>query len=266
MHLDRKRPRLHYQGKLLAPTDVVIPRIAQSITHYGLAVVNHFALMGVPVMNSAQSIAQARNKMRSLQLLSAHGIDIPSTVMARDATDLNEMAKLVGGFPVLVKLVQSNEKHGVMVCESLQSLGAALEAVLGLGQNLILQQYVRKTGLDIRVLVIGGEAVAAVRRRARVGKLTKTLLYGARLERTELTDAQRKAAVQTAKLVGLEVAAVDLLDVEGSPKVFEVNSSPALTEMEEATGVDLAGKIIERAEALVQENRPRATRALRGVS
>ncbi len=116
-------------------------------------------------MNTAQAIAQSRNKMRSLQLLSANGIDIPATVMARDAADLKAMVGLVGGVPVLVKLLQGQEKHGVMVCESLQSLEAALEAVLGLGHNLVVQQYVKNTGQDVRVLVVGGEAVAAVRRR-----------------------------------------------------------------------------------------------------
>ncbi|HSP80971.1 MAG TPA: RimK family alpha-L-glutamate ligase, partial [Myxococcaceae bacterium] len=233
-----------------SPTDVVIPRIAQSINNYGLAVVNQFAMCGVPLVNTARAIAESRNKMRSLQLLSAHGIDIPATVMAREAAELKAMVGLVGGVPVLVKLLQGQEKHGVMVCESLQSLEAALEAILGLGHNLIVQQYVKNTGLDVRVLVVGGRAVAAVRRRPRVGRLSYTLNQGARLEGIQLTLSQRQAAEKTASLVGLEVAAVDLLDVQGRPKVFEVNSSPALPEMEAATGLDLAGLIIERSEVL----------------
>jgi ribosomal protein S6--L-glutamate ligase len=260
MHLDGRSANLYYQQKKLASTDVVIPRIAQSVSNYGLAVVNQFAMQGVPIMNSAQAIAQARNKMRSLQLLSANGIDIPATVMARDAADLKAMVSLVGGVPVLVKLLAGQDKHGMMVCESLQSLEAALEAILGLGQNLVVQQYVRKTGQDVRVFVVGGKAVAAVRRRARVGRMARTLIRGARLEKMELTEAQRWAAVETARLVGLEVAAVDLLDVKGKPKVFEVNSSPALSEMEQATGTDLAAAIIERAEQLVAEQRPRSPR------
>ncbi len=251
MHLDGRTAGLYYQRKKLTPTDVVIPRIAQSINAYGLAVVNQFGILGIPLVNTAQAIAQSRNKMRTLQLLSEAGIDIPSTVMARQASDLKEMVSLVGGVPVLVKLLQGQERHGVMVCESLQSLEAALEAILGLGHNLIIQQYVRKTGQDVRVLVVGKEAVAAVRRRARAGRLSRTLIRHARLEKIEPTEPQRRAAVETARLVGLEVAAVDLLDVKGSPKVFEVNSSPALTEMEAATGMDLASKIIERAEQLV---------------
>lgn len=261
MHLDGRSANLYYQRKKLSPCDVVIPRIAQSISNYGLAVVNQFAMRGVPIVNSAQAIAQSRNKMRTLQLLSAHGIDIPATVMARDAGDLKEMVGLVGGVPVLVKLLQGQEKHGVMVCESLQSLEAALEAILGLGHNLVVQQYVKKTGHDLRVLVIGGRAVAGVRRRPRVGRLSATLNRGARLEGITLSPAQREAAEGAARLVGLDVAAVDLLDVQGAPKVFEVNSSPALPELEAATGMDLAGLIIAQAEALVLQGPPRAQRA-----
>ncbi len=254
IYLDGRSATLFYHRKKLARCDIVIPRIAQSISAYGLAVLNQFALAGIPLLNSTQAIAQARNKMRSLQLLSAAGIDIPATVMAREASDLKAMVNLVGGVPVLIKLLQGQERHGVMVCESLQSLEAALEAILRLGHDLIVQQYVKKTGQDIRVLVVGQEAVAGVRRRARVGKLSRTLIRGARLEKIELTEAQRRIAVEATRLIGLEVAAVDLLDVKDAPKVFEVHSSPALTEMEEATGIDLASRIIERAEWAAGEN------------
>ncbi|HZH03786.1 MAG TPA: RimK family alpha-L-glutamate ligase, partial [Myxococcaceae bacterium] len=150
MHLDGRSANLFYQRRRLSPPDVVIPRIAQSVSHYGLAVVNQFGMRGVPLLNDAQAIAQARNKMRCLQLLSAHGVDIPATVMARDASGLKEMVSLVGGVPVLVKLLQGQEKGSVMICETLQSLKATLEAVLGLGHNLVVQQYVKRTGRDVR--------------------------------------------------------------------------------------------------------------------
>jgi ribosomal protein S6--L-glutamate ligase len=267
MYLDGASAKMFYKRKRLSGSDVVIPRIAQSVSAYGLAVLNQFTLAGVPLLNSPQSIAQARNKMRSLQLLSSAGIDIPATVMAREAADLKAMVNLVGGVPVLIKLLQGQERHGVMVCETLQSLEAALEAVLGLGHNLIVQQYVRNSGQDIRVLVVGNEAVAAVRRRAAVGKLSKTLIRGARLEKIELTERQRTIAIQAARLMGLEIAAIDLLDVKDAPKVFEVNSSPALTQMEEATGIDLAAIVIRRAEELVaQQPRPEQTSPPREIS
>jgi ribosomal protein S6--L-glutamate ligase len=264
MHLDGKSANLYYRRARLAPGDVVIPRIAQSINTYGLSVLNQFQLRGVPALNASTAIAASRNKMRSLQLLSASGIDIPSTVMAREAADLKAMVNLVGGVPVLVKLLAGQERRGVMICESLQSLEAALEAILGLGHNIIVQEYVKPTGQDVRVFVVGGEAVAAVRRRPRPGKLSRTLNRGARLESIQLSERQRQAAVASAMLMGLEVCAVDLLDVKGRPKVYEVNSSPALPEMEAATQVDLAAHIIRRAEAMVTEDRfearPRASR------
>lgn len=249
--LDGSTGTLFYKRAKLAPCDVVIPRIAQSVNVYGLAVLNQFANAGVALMNSANAIGQARNKMRALQLLSASGIGIPATVLARDARDLKAMVRLVGGVPVLVKLLQGQDKSGVMVCETLQSLEAALEAVLALGHQIIVQQYVKKTGQDLRVFVVDGKALTAVRRIPRVGRMAQTLLRGARLEKTTLTEAQRRAAVAAVQLMGLEVAAVDLLDVKGAPKVFEVNASPAITPMEAATGVDLATPIILRAEALV---------------
>lgn len=253
MHLDGRRAALFHKRRKLRPFDVVIPRIAQSVNVYGLAVLNQFAIRGSVPMNSAQAISQARNKMRVLQLLSANGIDIPATVMARDAKDLKSMVKLVGGVPVLVKLLQGQDKTGVMVIESLQSLEAALEAVLGLGHQIVVQQYVRKGGQDLRVLVVGGEAVAAVRRRPRMGRMAHTLLRGARLEPYELSVEQQRVAVEAARLVGLEVAAVDLIVVKDSPKVFEVNASPAIGPMEAATGVDIATRIIQRAERLAEE-------------
>jgi ribosomal protein S6--L-glutamate ligase len=254
MHLDGKSAALFYKRRKLRRFDVVIPRVAQSVNVYGLAVVNQFAIRGSALMNTAQGISQVRNKMRVLQLLSSNGVDIPATVMAREAKDLKSMVKLVGGVPVLVKLLQGQDRTGVMVIESLQSLEAALEAVLGLGHQIIVQQYVRKTGRDIRVLVVGGEAVASVHRRPRMGRMAHTLLRGARLEACELSEPQRRAAVEAARLVGLEVAAVDLLDVKGSPKVFEINASPAIVPMEAATGVDVAGRIIERAERLLADH------------
>jgi len=267
MYLDGASAKMFYKRKRLSGSDVVIPRIAQSVSTYGLAVLNQFALAGVPLLNSPRAIAQARNKMRSLQLLSSAGIDIPATVMAREAADLRAMVDLVGGVPVLIKLLQGQERHGVMVCETLQSLEAALEAVLGLGHNLIVQEYVRSSGQDIRVLVVGNQAVAAVRRRAAVGKLSKTLIRGARLEKIELTEPQCAIAIQAARLMGLEIAAIDLLDVKDAPKVFEVNSSPALTQMEEATGIDLATIVIRRAEELVAEqSRPEQTSTPRKIS
>ena len=250
LHLDERTASIFYNRKRLKPPDVVIPRIAPSISSYGLAVVEQFAMRGAQLMNSARAIGQSRNPMRCLQLLSGAGVDIPATVMAREAADLKAMVDLVGGVPVLVKLLQGHERRGVMVCETLQSLEAALEAVLGLGHNLVVQQYVKTRGSDVRVFVVGGQALCAVRRHPRTGRLRRSLTKGARLENMELLPSHRLAAETSARLCELEICAVDMLDVKGGPKVFEINSSPMITEMEKATGVDLATAIIVRAEQL----------------
>ena len=183
--------------------------------------------MGIPALNGAYGIAASRNKMRSLQMLSAAGVPVPRTVMASDPSGLKEMVRLVGGVPVLVKLLSTSGKTGVMICESLQSLEAALEAILGLGQNIVVQQYLKGAkGRDLRVLVVGGEVVAAMRRSAPPGRLSHSLRHGARFEPADLAPAYARAALRAARVLQLEVCAVDMLDVRGGPRVFEVNSSP----------------------------------------
>jgi ribosomal protein S6--L-glutamate ligase len=249
MGLGGTRPALFHRRGSFPRTDVVIPRIALSVNQYGLAVVNQLQLLGIPVLNGSQGIAASRNKMRCLQLLAGRGIGVPRTVMATDASRLREMVKHVGGVPVLVKLLSQSERTGLMICETLQSLEAALEAILGLGQNIVLQQYVKAArGRDLRCFVVGGRVVAALRRRPRVGRFARTLAQGAKFEACALPDACAQAAVETARVVGLEVCAVDMLDVKGGPLVFEVNSSPGIREAEAACGVDIVAAVIARAE------------------
>jgi ribosomal protein S6--L-glutamate ligase len=263
-------PAVYWRRRRFPSTDVVVPRIGLSIHQYGLSVVSQLELMGLPVLNGAYGIAASRNKMRSLQLLAAAGVRVPRTVMASDPSGLKEMVRLVGGVPVLVKLLSTNEKSGVMLCESLESLEAALEAILGLGQNIVVQQYVRGAkGRDLRVIVVGGEVAAAMRRTAPAGQFSRTLRRGAQFERAELAPAYARAAVDAARVLRLEVCAVDMLDVKGRPLVFEVNGSPSIREAETACGCDLAGKIVDRALAVARERqaaeRPAARRAARGA-
>lgn len=251
MQLDHSTPLAFYQRRPLKSIDVIIPRIAPSIQAYGLAVVNHFAMMGIPTLNDASAIGTARNKMRTLQLLARSGVPVPPTVMAANAADLKSMVELVGGVPVLVKLLNPGERPGVMVCESLQSMEAALEAVLSMGHNLLVQRYVRrKQERDLRALVVGSKVEAWVARRARPGRLFLTLAHGAQLSAVKVPKALSELAVQAARVVGLDVAAVDVLDVGSGPMVFDVHSSPGVKELERATGKDLALPIIARAEEL----------------
>jgi ribosomal protein S6--L-glutamate ligase len=253
MGLGDEAPQVYWRRRRFPRTDVVVPRIGLSIHQYGLSVVNQLELIGIPVVNGAYGIAASRNKMRSLQMLSAAGVPVPRTVMASDPSGLKEMVRLVGGVPVLVKLLSVNDKSGVMICESLQSLEAALEAILGLGQNIVVQQYLKGAkGRDLRVLVVGGEAVAAMRRSPPLGRFARNLRRGAQFEKAELTPRYAQVAAEAARVLQLEVCAVDMLDVKGGPRVFEVNSSPSIREAETACGVDAAGRIVERAIALAE--------------
>jgi ribosomal protein S6--L-glutamate ligase len=260
-------PALYWRRKKFPPTDVVVPRIGLSVHQYGLSVVSQLELMGIPVLNGAYGIAASRNKMRSLQLLTAAGVPVPRTVMASDASGIQQMVKLVGGVPVLVKLLSGNERSGSMICESMQSLEAALEAILGLGHDIVVQQYLRGAkGRDLRVLVVGGEVVAAMRRSPPVGRFARNLRRGAQFERAELPGSYARVAVTAARVMRLEVCAVDMLDVKGGPRVFEVNGSPSIKEPEQACGVDAAARIVDRALALarprpVPRRRPAAAQA-----
>lgn len=252
---------LTFRRRPIGDVDVVIPRIAASINHWGLAVLNQLGLAGVTLVNGPGAIAQSRNKIRCLQLLATNGIPIPPTVIAQSAHELKEMVPLVGGMPVLVKLLHG--RPGVMVCETPASLEASLEAIFALGQDLLLQQYVRAGhGQDFRALVVGGEVIAAVRRKPRAGRFQRTLGRGASYEPVTLPPAFERAALTAARLVGLEVAAIDLLEHEGAPLVFEVNSSPSLVDLEAAVGRDLAGAVVDHALALVRRDRAEAARVL----
>ncbi len=263
--LGERVPAAYWRGRRLPRPDVVVPRIGLSVHQYGLAVVNQLEHMGIPVLNGAYGIAASRNKMRVLQMLSAAGLAVPRTVMASDPAAIEHMVQLVGGVPVLVKLLSVSERSGVMICESMQSLEAALEAILGLGQNIVVQQYLRGTrGRDLRVLVVGGEVIAAMRRSAPPGRFAPNLRRGAQFEPVELSAEYARSALEAARVLQLEVCAVDMLEVKGGPRVFEVNSSPSIREAEATCGVDAAGRIVERAIALASERSATGRRPLRG--
>jgi ribosomal protein S6--L-glutamate ligase len=250
LELLKKKSRLSYEQKTIHAPDVLIPRIASSIAAWGLSLIEQFAHEGSLVMNSAKAIGVSQNALRCLQLLSSKGIDIPSTLVAHATDNLDERLEKVGGLPVLVKLLRTHEHGAVMVCETKQSLESSLEAVLGLKQSILLQEYVHTRSGDLRVFCVGGRALAAARRHARKGKLSLGLQKGAKLERIELYPELRDAAERAAKVCELEVCAVDLLETKGRHKVFEVNASPALPAMEQVCDIDLATAIIVRAEQL----------------
>lgn len=242
---DRDGQGCFYERKRVAMPDVVVPRLASSVASYGLAVVEQFALRGVMVMNGARAIARSRNPMRFLQVLAANGLEVPPTHMVHEARDLERLSRGVGGFPLFVKILRGTEKHGTMVCESKKSLQAALEAVLGLGHDIVLQQYL-KSGRDVRVLVLGGKAIAAVEKK-RPKKKSKS-----RWMTTPLTATAGRLAERAAKALALELCTVEVLEGETTAHVLEINATPALPDLEKATKLNLARMVVERAEALYE--------------
>ncbi len=250
MVLGRDRPRIFYRGEDVAAdaVHVVIPRIGASITGYGLSVVNQFDLMGVPVLNQAIPIQRSRDKLRALQLLSRFGIDIPRTVMCRYRDQVEGAVEMVGGLPCIIKLIQGTQGVGVMIANTAAEVEGMLDTLWTLGQEILLQELVAESrGRDVRALVIGDRVVAAMRRTARAGEFRSNIHRGAVAEALVLDREYAEAAVKAARVMGLEVAGVDMLEARTGPKIMEVNSSPGFQGLEAATGVDIATLYVRHA-------------------
>jgi ribosomal protein S6--L-glutamate ligase len=252
----RRSPTIYHKNtrRRLDQVDVVLPRIGASITEYGLAVVRQFSIMGVPIINNSVPIARSRDKLRSLQLLSQHDIDIPRTVMARSPSQVARALEAVGGPPVILKLIQGTQGVGVMLAETLPALEAILDTLWGLGQNILIQEFIAESrGRDIRALVVGGRVVGAMRRTARVGEFRSNIHRGGHGRVTTLDEEYQRVAVKACDVMGLRVAGVDLLESKEGPKVIEINSSPGFEGLEGATGQDIARDILEYAIAYAGE-------------
>ncbi len=249
--LESGRPRVLFEGKEIEPPGVVIPRIGASVTRYGLAVVNQFELMGVPVLNQAPAIAGSRDKLRCLQYLARSGIPIPRTVMMRRREDVGAAIERVGGLPVIVKLLQGTQGVGVMIAGSRDELASILDTMWTLDEEILVQEFVAESkGRDIRALVAGNRVVAAMRRVARTkGEFRSNLHRGGAGEAVQLPPAYEAIAVRAAGVLGLELAGVDMLESSAGPKVIEINSSPGFEGLEKATGVDVARAILTHAVA-----------------
>ena len=229
--------------------DMVIPRIGASITNYGLAVVRQFDMMGVPVLNTAIAIARSRDKLRAMQLLTRKSIDVPRTVCARTPASVDLALSFVGGTPAIVKLQQGAQGIGTMIAETPQAVTSLLETLWAMGQDIILQEYIAESrGRDYRAIVVGNRVIAAMRRQAKAGEFRSNLHRGGLGVRVELDKRFSSAAIAATKVMGLEVAGVDLLEGRDGPKILEINSSPGLEGIERTSGVDVAGAIIQHAE------------------
>lgn len=244
--VDPENPAVLYDGKPLRNVDVVIPRIGASITRYGLAVVNQFDMMRVPVLNNSVPIARSRDKLRCLQLLARFDLAVPRTVMARSGSNVKDLVKRVGGLPAIVKLTEGTQGVGVMIAHSMAEISSILDTMWDLGHEIILQEFIAESkGKDVRVLVVGDRAVGAIRRRAKKGDFRSNLHRGGKGRAMELPDRYARLAISAARVVGLEVAGVDLLESRDGPKVMEINSSPGFEGLETATGKDIAGMVVE---------------------
>lgn len=251
--LARDDHRVFYRGAPVEGVGVVIPRIGASITGYGLSVVNQFDMMGVPILNSSVPIARARDKLRALQLLSRFGIDIPRTVLCRFREEVPLAVEQVGGLPCIMKLLQGTQGVGVLIANSMDEVEGTLDTLWTLGQEILLQELIAESrGKDVRALVVGDRVLAAMRRTAPQGGFRSNLHRGGEAEALELAPEYAEAAVRAVRVIGLEVAGVDMLESRDGPKIMEVNSSPGFEGLELATGVNCAGAIIEHAVGLAR--------------
>lgn len=246
MRISSDQPHVHYKGKVLDDFDAVIPRIGASITFYGTAVLRQFEMMGVPTVNKSLAISRARDKLRSLQLLARAGIDLPVTGFADSPDDIRGMIQLVGGPPLVLKLIEGTQGIGVVLAETRKAAESVLEAFHGLRANILVQEFIKESaGSDIRCLVIGGKVVAAMKRQAKEGEFRSNLHRGGSAVAVKISPEVRAIAIRATKAMGLNVAGVDILLAERGPLVLEVNSSPGLKGIETATGKDIASMIIE---------------------
>ncbi|MCJ7726558.1 MAG: RimK family alpha-L-glutamate ligase [Acidimicrobiia bacterium] len=240
------QPDLQYRGKTLSPYDAVLPRIGASITFFGLAVVRQFEQMDVYTPVTSNGIANSRDKLRSIQILSRHDIGIPATTFVRDRADVLSAIERVGGAPVVIKLLEGTQGIGVILAPDTKVAEAVIETLQSARQNVLIQRFIAESGgRDIRALVVGDRVVAAMRRSGQKGEFRSNLHRGGTSEAVEISEEFERVAVQSAQIMGLRVAGVDMLESDHGPLVLEVNSSPGLEGIETSTGLDIAGAIVD---------------------
>jgi ribosomal protein S6--L-glutamate ligase len=245
MTIASQRPTIHYKGEELSNIDAVIPRIGASITFFGTAVVRQFEMMNVYSVNESVAISRSRDKLRSLQLLSRRGIGLPVTGFAHSTRFTNDLIHQVGGAPLVVKLLEGTQGIGVVLAENHQAAESIIEAFRGLKAQILVQEFIKEAkGADLRCLVVGDKVVASMKRQGGEGEFRSNIHRGGSASSIRLTPEERSTAVRSAKIMGLNVAGVDILRSNHGPVVMEVNSSPGLEGIEKSTGKDVAEAII----------------------
>lgn len=247
--IEKGRPHIFYQGKELTDINAVIPRIGASVTFYGAAVVRQFEMMKIFTAVESQALVRSRDKLRSLQILARAGLGMPKTAFANQTKDIDNLLDSIGGAPCIVKLLEGTQGIGVILAESKKVATSVIEAFLKLDAAMLVQEFIKEAkGADIRAFVIDGQVVGAMKRQAKEGEFRSNLHRGGTAELIKLSPEERSTAIKAAKKLGLGIAGVDMLQSERGPLVMEVNSSPGLEGIQKATGIDIAGKIIEYVE------------------
>jgi ribosomal protein S6--L-glutamate ligase len=256
MNITSDRPSIHYKGEELGEFDAVIPRIGASVTFYGTAVLRQFEMMGVYPLNESVAISRSRDKLRSLQLLSRKGIGLPVSGFANRPDDINDLIKMVGGAPLVIKLLQGTQGIGVVLAETKSAAKSVIESFLGLKASVLVQQFIKEAGgADIRCFVVGEKVVAAMKRQGAEGEFRSNIHRGGSASLVTITAEERKTALRAANTMGLNVCGVDILRAERGPVVMEVNSSPGLEGIETATGKDIAGDVIKFVEKTAKKGK-----------
>jgi ribosomal protein S6--L-glutamate ligase len=245
MNITSHKPSIHYKGEEITGFDAIIPRIGASVTFYGTAVLRQFEMMRLYPLNESVAISRSRDKLRASQLLSRRGIGLPITGFANKPDDIPDLIKMVGGAPLVIKLLEGTQGIGVVLAETRKAAESVIESFLGLQISVLVQEYIGEAGgADIRCFVIGDKVVAAMKRQASEGEFRSNIHRGGSASIIKITPEERSTAVRAAKTMGLNVCGVDILRSNHGPVVMEVNSSPGLEGIETATGKDIAGMII----------------------
>ncbi|MBD3797585.1 MAG: 30S ribosomal protein S6--L-glutamate ligase [Campylobacterales bacterium] len=238
--------KINYEGKTLPTPDAIIPRIGASRTFYGTAMVRHFEMMDVFSTSGSLAIKRSRDKLRSLQILSKNGVDMPKTVFASNKSNAKDVIALSGGAPLVLKILEGTQGVGVVLVDSEKAAKSVLDAFYGMDVNLLVQEYIEEAGgADIRAFVVNGEVVGAMRRQGAEGDFRSNLHQGGSAVAHKLTKKERATALAAAKYMGLGICGVDMIPSKRGPLVMEVNSSPGLEGIEKSTGIDIAGKIMD---------------------
>lgn len=249
IEIEKKKPKVYYQGEYLQNIDAVIPRIGASVTFYGTAVVRQFEMMKIFTAVESQALVRSRDKLRSLQLLARAGVGLPKTIFTNFSKNVEHVVDCVGGAPVILKLLEGTQGLGVILAESQNAAGSVMEAFNGLEARIIVQEFIAEAGgADIRAFVVDGVVVGAMKRQGKEGEFRSNLHRGGTANIIELSEEEENTALIATKAMGLGVAGVDMLQSKHGPLVLEVNSSPGLEGIETATGKDIAKKIIRYVE------------------